>query len=385
MSRLKYPREALRDDPGFRNLPEAASSAYLDIIDAVFFASTLVEEGEHVPLSVVVDLGGLEDEVDGDPMIPNDQRGVAWSVTRFNPAVELTPKQLKKLARATEYGRDQIVVGPQADKLVISGIARRNRSSDGGHALRVAAPRSGVLVLEGLNRFLLHYEAGELTRNVFDVVWNEGPVRSSLEACHADLSSVAELLRLARATGCGAMFLFLRSADDRPVSSESDYRLAKTDIISSALKMMPSIFEKVAVSIPADDDEATSEQREREREVDWEEEQAKDAIARGLEQVARLSAVDGAVVINPGFEIIRAAYIVPTGVESTPPVAKATTIDASGTSKFEGGGARHTAGIQFAAQHPGAVVFVVSADGPVTCITKLPSGVTAWSVHVAET
>lgn len=122
-----------------------------------------------------------------------------------------------------------------------------------------------------------------------------------------------------------------------------------------------------------------------EREVKWEERHATEEIARGVEQVARLSAMDGAVIINPGFEVIGAGYVVPTGTGAMPPVIKATDLMGSGTAKFEGSGARHAAGIPFADLIPGSVVFVVSADGPVTCITRHEAALTAWSVWVPET
>ncbi len=34
---------------------------------------------------------------------------------------------------------------------------------------------------------------------------------------------------------------------------------------------------------------------------------------------------------------------------------------------------------------PGAVVFVVSADGPVTCVLRRGHDLLAWSVHLLET
>jgi len=48
-------------------------------------------------------------------------------------------------------------------------------------------------------------------------------------------------------------------------------------------------------------------------------------------------------------------------------------------------GARHAAGISFAAQYHGSVAFIISEDGPVSCATRVNESVLVWSVEVLET
>jgi hypothetical protein len=62
--------------------------------------------------------------------------------------------------------------------------------------------------------------------------------------------------------------------------------------------------------------------------------------------------------------------------------------NAAGTDRVERNqpsGARHAAGLRFAWSNPGAVVFVVSADGPVTCALRVANDVLTWSVRLPET
>jgi hypothetical protein len=116
----------------------------------------------------------------------------------------------------------------------------------------------------------------------------------------------------------------------------------------------------------------------------------RERMIAGIEFLGRLAANDGAVVIEPGFHVKGSGFIIiPRDADKagqTPSVLLCQ--DAAGTKRVardRPGGARHKVGINFAWSHPGAVVFIVSADGPVTCALREGNEVLTWSVRLPET
>ena len=109
----------------------------------------------------------------------------------------------------------------------ITDIARLRASTDGGNALRVAAPRPGVLVLERQDtQFSKRYEAGKDVPADIDVLYEEGVVLTALKKCQMQEygRELSQILRHARATNAGAMFLCLPSPVPDHSIAEFPYR-----------------------------------------------------------------------------------------------------------------------------------------------------------------
>lgn len=371
MRAREYPRTLFSRAFKTFGFSEPLLSNYLEIADVVFFASTMLEEGAAVPIGVVVEPDErLERVYELDP--EDSPPELAWSVTRLSPR-PLEPVSLKKLARGTSYGTDLILIDEARGTPKIAGLARKRGTNDGGNVLRISAPRPGVLVLEGGANALWTYEGGQL-RSDQEVLSDAGPVRDALRECGVTAwKELGELLRLARGTGCGAMFAFLRRPAPKAMKDEIRVRLDEPDLLA---RLQSSQQLRVGGRPGSQPESARAQQQRRE------------LRARAItlvQQLGRLSAIDGAVLINPGFEVLGAGFVIPTGTGPCPPAVRALDVSGSPVEKFEGRGARHAAGLRFAAKNKGSVVFVVSADGPVTCITKLETGLTAWSVRVPET
>src|SRR5687767_14243138 len=99
---LEYPRAVFTRIPGLRDEPPAVREIFLDILDAVFFASMMPEEGELVPIGVVVDLDDrLEEMRNGDVTADPYADKRAWFVWRIDE-LPLSPGTLKRLAHGVQ-------------------------------------------------------------------------------------------------------------------------------------------------------------------------------------------------------------------------------------------------------------------------------------------
>jgi hypothetical protein len=98
-----------------------------------------------------------------------------------------------------------------------------------------------------------------------------------------------------------------------------------------------------------------------------------------LDMLARLSCVDGALVIDDciapyGFSVHLASQKWTDAVVEGP----VGTFLPGQAIDLEGFGTRHNSAINFAGAHPGTSVFVVSEDGPVRTICRLEKSVLIW-------
>lgn len=382
--RLPYPRELfstlfeLSDNPS--NLDD---TLVRHLLDTVFFASLIPEEGEAVPIGVVYEhQDALEKVFDGENR--------AWSVWRIHE-VDFNAVNLKKMAHGVEYGRDLVVVAPRGDKLKITGIGRRAAFTDGGAVLRVAAPRPGVLVLEArAGQICGRYMPGaqSLSDDV-DVLWEDGLVLKALTQCEMQhhCYMLTEMLRHARATGSGALFYCMNSRylidlkQDRLTYSFQD----PSEFKRLAMKERDLMFAGIAAAQV--DGRYSPEQLEYRDQVHYDIDQARANSIATVEMLGRLAANDGAVLIEPGFQVVGSGFFARKISNGDVPHSKWCR-DAAGQQRIERthrGGARHDAGFRFAWEHKGSVVFIVSSDGPVTCALGTDQDLLAWSVRLPET
>ncbi len=408
---LEYPRDVLNRLVSTQKLN--LSALQLDwlsrLMDAVFFASLSIEEGEHVRLAVVHDeegSDGLARVVDSSPGTVGNQEP-AWDVTRM-PRRDFDAPTLAKLARGIEYGAQLVVVGGAGGELWIDGIARMRRRTDGGSALRIAAPRPGVLVLERRMKQILRYEAGRQALPHIDVFGSRGPVREALRSilgesadgapedaanvdgqtlhAHSEVA-LLQLIRKMRATESGAILALLGHEPEEAVRRSVRYGRSDPMILSSRIKAdkelgLAAIFRRAATH---DEDLDRDQVRARDAAQDAAD-VASDELEAALDDVAQLSAIDGAVLGGPSLAIYGAGYMIPSRPLEPGTVRRA--VDAQGARWEEypaRHGARHMAGVSFAYENPGAVAFVVSEDGPVSCALRVGEHIYVWPVEILET
>jgi probable HAF family extracellular repeat protein len=90
---------------------------------------------------------------------------------------------------------------------------------------------------------------------------------------------------------------------------------------------------------------------------------------RVIEEIGRLTAIDGAVLLNRALALMAFGVILPVRqsirvVESVHPDGPGDVHDVD----FGSRGTRHRAAATYAAEHPGSVVFIASEDGQVSCL-----------------
>ncbi len=199
---LEYPREMLARLVAEQKLTISATG--LDcvslLLDTVFFASLVIEEGEHVRVAIVYDVAGatglstvVDDAADGDK-----ESSLAWDVTAI-PRKSFDVETLAKLSRGIEFGAQLVVVGGTGNELWIDGLARIRRRTYGGPAIRIAAPRAGVIVLERHIDQILRFEAGKQVPRPIDVIGTDGAVRRAICAITRESGDIES--EATRATG----------------------------------------------------------------------------------------------------------------------------------------------------------------------------------------
>jgi hypothetical protein len=398
---FEYPRETVGFIAG--EMGELSDLGALErLVDTLFFASMTIEEGEPVPVAIVYDprgAAGLADILDETPNRLGQHH--AWDVTEI-PRREFDVPTLAKLARGIEYGSQLVVVGGEGSSLWIDGIARVARRTDGGRALRIAAPQPGMLVFERRTDQLLRYERGTRTTRHMDVIGRRGPVRRALttafrglvvefdapdEGRHQDgrtyytdaESALIRLIRKMRRTRSGAILALLAKEPPKEVLDGVRYGRLNPMQLAGAVQ---DDYARIARFASPDWDSGGRSETELARD----DQDAADQLDVALDDVAQLSAIDGAVLAGPQLAIYGAGYLVPLVQLGPATVRRA--LDTTGESwePYKArSGARHAAAISFAFDNEDAVAFVVSEDGPVSCAHRVGEHVYVWPVEILET
>jgi hypothetical protein len=407
---LEYPREMLARLVTEKKL--SISTTDLDamslLLDTVFFASLMIDEGEHVRVAIVYSVqgaAGLSAVVDTSPGFEADPP-LAWDVTAI-PRKPFDAPTLAKLSRGIEYGAQLVVVGGKGGDLWIDGVARIRHRTDGGSAIRIAAPRPGVIVLERHVDQILRFEAGVQVRPPIDVVGSDGAVRRAIRSITGEQRSVAggvtpmagttfcsypesalrRLIQKMRGTGYGALLALLPHEPDEATLAGVRYGRVDPMLLATRIQADKDLIPGSLSSRIAKHDESLDHDAARARDAAQNAaDVAAEELEAAIEDVAQLSAIDGAVLGGPRLAIYGAGYLIPVVQLPVDTVRQA--LDAKGET-WEAyparHGARHGAGFSFAYQNPNAVAFIVSEDGPVSCALRIGDHVMVWSVAVLET
>ena len=373
------------------------TSVVAALADEVLFASFIGREGNGVALAVVYHPQGARGlaRIVGAPEAEAEVPAFAWSVTRLR-AHPFAAASLAKVARGLRYGTQLVVVGGSANDLRIDGIAQRNHRTDGGDVLRIAAPRAGSLVFEHGHFEALRYEAGKRWLPALNVLGIDGPVRSAIGRMTGDLGrgdhfysftelALSRVLREMRATGAGAIVALSARKPHASLLERVPYRWIDTQRLGRCIaddkkKRLAMILDRELKRAPRELDRVLRGPEANRVEA----ENAGAALTAAIEDVARMSAIDGAVLMGPNLEVYGAGCFIHG---STPErVVRALDVRAQTTERLPSHyGDRHNAAFTFVLQNENAAAFVVSRDGPVTCAMRNGNEVVVWSVRVSET
>jgi hypothetical protein len=379
----------------------------VQLFTTIFFAGLETHEGEHNPVSVAflgrspVDyVTAGADSIDVPPLY-------RWKILRFASSRPFASRELVKLAVAGADRRIYSAVGVLDDgRLAITGLAREGVQAGSDAFIRIVASRPGCLSIRGGGDLVLEYERGAVITLSDDTVFAAGLVHDTLEAIARSagmdeavvshyLDAVVVLVREIVAHGRGGILII--SPDEKPSGAESaPYRMRLDVSLGTLLRLAWRVRGR------ADRDLKRSTPRnlaaDREQVADTPSEHSAFGVLlrnaflseaeRVIEEIGRLSAIDGAVLLNRSLALVAFGVILPVRQPVT--VVEAAHLERGHEPRqvdFGSHGTRHRAGATYAAEHPGSVVFVASEDGQVSCLLseQLDTAVRLWRLMTGIT
>jgi hypothetical protein len=362
-------------------LLEVADEELVQLFTTIFFAGLDTHEGEHNPISVVF-LGRSHVEYVLSERSAMDVPPVyQWKILRFTSPRPFAGRELVKLAVAGADRRIYSAVGVLNDgRLAITGLGREGVHVGPDPFVRITAPRPGCLSIRGGRDLAIEYERGIVVTVGDDGAFAGGPVRRTLETIARSagmdgdtvsryLDAVVVLVREMVAHGRGGILII--SQDEHPVVAESaPYRLVLDFSLGALLRLAWRVREKTQRE-PRDfeADSATAGTSEHVAFGALLRNAFQTEAERVIEELGRLTAIDGAVLLNRSLALVAFGMILPVRqqievVEAADPGAEGDVHHIDLGSR----GTRHRAAATYAAEHPGSVVFISSEDGEVSCL-----------------
>lgn len=376
--------------PKTRCLAEVADDELVELLTTIFFAGLETYEGEHNPIGVAFIGRSSVDLVMGEGAAGGSLPLYQWKILRFASPRPFATSELVKLAVTGADRRIYSAVGVLDDgRLAITGLAREGFNAGPDPFLKIVASRPGCLsILSGHDR-LIEYERGAILAVGADHVFAAGPVHGALKAIARGagvdddviphyLDAVGFLVREISAHGRGGILII--SSDEHPsVAASAPYRMVPDSSLSVLLRLAWRSGRK-----RRDEPAAQSRPRALRMDASTDAEARSENLAFGqllrnaflmeaervVEELGRLTAIDGAVLLNRDLALIAFGAILPVRQEVV--VAEGPSGDADDARLIDFGsrGTRHRAGATYAAEHPGSVVFVASEDGQVSSMFR---------------
>ena len=377
------------------------------LLTTVFFAGLETYEGEHYPICVTFVGRSIGDFVMTEAAAAAAVPLYRWKILRFASPRPFSPRDLAKLAVANADRRMYSAVGIlDNDTLAITGLAREGVNSGPDPFVKIVTSRPGCLSIRSGRELVIEYERGTILAVSDDQVFAaDGSVHRALTAIARGggveddvipdyLDSVSFLVREMIAHGRGGILIV--STDEQPPGTESaPYAM----VLDSSLAALLRLAWRIGGSAPL---EPIS--RNRGRHVRSEQAAAAPGpgtatafgqllrsafiteAERVVEELGRLTSIDGAVLLNRDLALTAFGVILPVGR----PIVVEEGVDGDDGHPipvdFGNRGTRHRAAATYAAEHPGSVVFVASEDGQVSCLLGEPSTSTVRLWHLdAET
>ena len=321
-------------------LEKEASRQFAEAVDIAYMATLEVDEGQSFPFSLV--------------FLPFQNEDHEFH--RFERPIDFTSKNISKLAPSLLHTRRAIIFGIIDEELKILGV--------GPHlweTFQMSSARSGSLSLKLCSDHLDNIRLGFLTKqkfyhnpSIFSCPLHEielfGGAERDLESFKTRLNFMWEIIRRVYSYQRGAIIVL--AGGDRWKDAVSTSNLFNLEAVGEFGKLSESLLSQNIGS----------------------------AIRSGYSNdIASLSRVDGALILNEGFavqsfgaklktvsneDLIESYYEIPPGVEP----GWAAQVEGTDFQKDirEVGGMRHRSSAQFAYDVRNASVFTVSEDGPIS-------------------
>jgi hypothetical protein len=380
----------VRERLGTRNrvLAGVSDDLLVQLLTTIFFAGLDTHEGEHNPIGVAFTGRSALDLVMSEGARAGAVPLYQWKILRFAAPRPFAARELVKLALAGTTRRMYSAVGLiDSDTLAVTGLARPGVSVGHDPFVTILAPKPGCLSIRSGRHPLLEYERGTILNVGEDQILSVGPVHRALSSIAVSagvdngvvahyVAAVGALVREMATHGRGGILIV--SGDEDPQCAESaPYRMVLDSSLAALLRLAWRIDQagdrEAASPRPADRAEARANPASAQNAAYSE--LLRNAFLveseRVIEELGRMTAIDGAVLLNRDLALIAFGLILPVGRQIAIAEGGATAEGPTRLVDFGSRGTRHRAGATYAAEHPGSVVFVASEDGQISCLLRL--------------
>jgi DisA checkpoint controller-like protein len=297
-----------------------------------------------------------------------------WKILRFTSPRPFVSRELVKLAMAGTDRRIYTAVNLLPDgSLAIAGLAREGLNVDPDPFVKIVASGPGSLSIRSGSDLMLGYERGTTLTEGTDLVFSVGLIRQRLEALARKagldddvvpqyVRSVRSLVREMTAHGHGGI-LIISDEDDPDAATAAAYHMERDSSLAALFQLARHLDRPT--NRPGRATQGDVAFRNVLRSTFLAE------VERVTEELGALTAIDGAVVLNRDLALVAFGVLLPLR-RSPAAVAHARNAAASSPRILDLGarGTRHRAGVTYAADHAGDVVFVASEDGDVSCMFR---------------
>ena len=361
----------------------------VQLLTTVFFAGLETYEGEHHSIGVTFVGRNQSDFVMTDAAASAGVPLYRWKILRFASPRPFVPRELAKLSVASAERRIYSAVGVLEDgTLAVTGLAREGVNSGPDPFVKILTSRPGCLEIRSGRELVIEYERGAILAVTDDPVFAaDNSIHRALKTIATNsgveehvvphyLDAVAFLVREMIAHGRGGI-LIIGTEEEPAVTGTAPYAMVVDSSLASLLRLAWRIGSGSGVT------STTGVWRHgdpRIREVSAP--PAGAAFGQLLrsaflteaervgEELGRLTAIDGAVLLNCNLGLTAFGIILPVG-GSVPIIERTGNGDhPPRLMDFDSRGTRHRAAATYAAEHPGSVVFVASEDGQVSCLLR---------------
>ena len=370
-------------------LSDVADDELVRLLTTVFFAGLETYEGEHHSIGVTFVGRNASDFVMTDAAASAGVPLYRWKILRFASPRPFVPRELAKLAVASADRRIYSAVGVLEDgSLAITGLAREGVNSGPDPFVKIVTSRPGCLAIRSGRELVIEYERGTILAVSDDPVFaNDSSIHRALAAIARNsgvedhvvphyLDAVSFLVREMIAHGRGGI-LIIGTEEQPAVTGSAPYAMVLDSSLASLLRLAWRIGSGSGFTTAA---RRSGDDRTRESST------TPSGAAFGqllrsaflteaervCEEFGRLTAIDGAVLLNCDLALTAFGIILPVG--GSVPIIERPDSDGSASRPvdFDSRGTRHRAAATYAAEHPGSVVFVASEDGQVSCLMREP-------------
>src|SRR5688572_27747036 len=340
------------------------------LLTTVFFAGLETYEGEHYPICVTFVGRSASDFVMTEPAAAAGVPLYRWKILRFASPRPFVPRELAKLAVAGADRRIYSAVGVLDDgSLAITGLAREGVNSGPDPFVKIVTSRPGCLTIRSGRELVIEYERGAILAVTDDPVFAaDSSIHRALKAIACDsgveehvvphyLDAVAFLVREMIAHGRGGILII--GTDEEPVvTGTAPYAMVLDSSLASLLRLAWRIGSGSAGFTATTGTRRAGDDRMREIAA------APTGAAFGQllrsaflteaervgEEFGRLTAIDGAVLLNCDLALTAFGIILPVG-GSVPIIERTGNGDhPARLMDFDSRGTRHRAAATYASE-----------------------------------